>query len=289
MTPPTAGPEIHIHDPSGTTLLPHLLPLLPASLPLARRLQCQHHSAHTLVLASFPPTTTAAASPLSFTAAYCDRSRADETELWLFSTLEVRDSDAEAEAVLLALLRKVRTLTPHPAVLLVGALHERLFALLAARRLVLRDSGRCGKWVFRAGGEGPAAAVLPPGYRFGVVGAHNYGLVVRRSAVRRKEATLALLPSVAVVVADEAPVAWAFLGFDASLIALHVEDHHRRRGLAVALVRELAERVAEFGDDGWVHVDVQEGNAAGEAVCRSVGAREAWGVYWAWVDLEALA
>src|SRR5438046_1908561 len=83
--PPLPHPKIYTHDPSGTTLFPHLLPLLPATLPLVRRLQFHHRSRHTRVLASFPPA--AGLGPgleCRFTAAFCDRSRAAETEMWVF-------------------------------------------------------------------------------------------------------------------------------------------------------------------------------------------------------------
>src|ERR1700739_3477259 len=60
---PITHPKIYTHEPSGSTLLPHLLPLLPAALPLARRLQSHHRSPYSRVLATFPPHTPAPSPP----------------------------------------------------------------------------------------------------------------------------------------------------------------------------------------------------------------------------------
>ncbi|KAI9813116.1 MAG: hypothetical protein M1827_004336 [Pycnora praestabilis] len=85
---PLSLPEIHTHPASGHTILPLLLPFLPYSLALVRRLQFHGRTEHSHVLASFPPFTTTEL-PREFVVAYVDRSRATETECWLFSSLEI--------------------------------------------------------------------------------------------------------------------------------------------------------------------------------------------------------
>ncbi|KAL9602191.1 MAG: hypothetical protein Q9219_002055 [cf. Caloplaca sp. 3 TL-2023] len=118
-SPPPAPPlpRAYHHPAPLTTLVPHLLPLLPNSLPLLRLIQFHPQSPHARVYATFPPSTTppspvasssstttptetatdiklnppspAAPPPPSFAATYIDRSAAPETECWVFSTYEV--------------------------------------------------------------------------------------------------------------------------------------------------------------------------------------------------------
>ncbi|KAI4257822.1 MAG: hypothetical protein LQ352_001472, partial [Teloschistes flavicans] len=124
-------PQAYRHPSPLATLTPHLIPLLPNSLPLLRRIQFQpadstepspFPNAH--VFATFPPSTpspppparsdvappsaSAAAPPLDlknptsppfeFAAAWVDRSRAPETECWIFSTYEVWDGHGNFQA-----------------------------------------------------------------------------------------------------------------------------------------------------------------------------------------------
>ncbi|KAK5007480.1 hypothetical protein LTR28_005236 [Elasticomyces elasticus] len=95
--------------------------------------------------------------------------------------------------------------------------------------------------------------------------------------------------------APPAPVAWAFLGLDASLTTLHVEPEYRGRGLAKLVTLKLFsdEMDAFGGEEGavsqgkrWAHADVQEGNVASYRVMESVGARWSWETYWLKVDVD---
>lgn len=91
-----------IHPVSGESVLPILQQCLPYSLPLYRRLQFEHRSSFSYVLATFPPppqsndeaTNNGVKAPLEdqgtcFAIAFLDRSRRPETECWIFLSSEI--------------------------------------------------------------------------------------------------------------------------------------------------------------------------------------------------------
>ncbi|MCJ1404677.1 hypothetical protein MMC11_007903 [Xylographa trunciseda] len=152
MAPPSP-PEVHTHPSPRLTLLPHLLPLLPFSLPLVRRIQFHFQSPHAHVLSTIAPDTpppqspTPTSAPPPFAALYLDRSRAPETEGWLFSTLELPaslrpnsppHSETSQLPHLLALLRHIPSLplppsyppAQAPSLLLLGSVHRSVLQAL---------------------------------------------------------------------------------------------------------------------------------------------------------------
>ncbi|KAK3051694.1 hypothetical protein LTS18_012393 [Coniosporium uncinatum] len=97
--------------------------------------------------------------------------------------------------------------------------------------------------------------------------------------------------------ADGMPIAWAFLGPDASLSALHVEPKFRGKGLAKAVAVKLweegmgwfDENEARDGEEGWlVSSDVSPDNKESTGLCRSLSGEAGWEVYWLRVDLSRL-
>ncbi|MCJ1316604.1 hypothetical protein MMC15_001925 [Xylographa vitiligo] len=162
-------PTVYAHPSPRLTLLPHLLPLLPYTLPLVRRLQFHLQSPHAHVLSTLapdhPPSPPSAPSP-PFAALYLDRSRAPETECWLFSTLELPPSaphpDADPLPHLLALLAHVPRLplpaaypaTQPPSRLLLGAVHRSVLQTLAGAPI----APAAGKTVI----SGPGAPAASP-------------------------------------------------------------------------------------------------------------------------------
>ncbi|KAL6168237.1 hypothetical protein ACJQWK_05892 [Exserohilum turcicum] len=86
---------IYTHTPSSPALQQALKASLPYSINLVYRIQHVNQTPHAHVLATFPAssmtTTTAtdAIIPPCWAAAYLDQSKRPETELWLFSTLEL--------------------------------------------------------------------------------------------------------------------------------------------------------------------------------------------------------
>lgn len=148
-------------------------------------------------------------------------------------------------------------------------------------------------------------AVLPPGYRFGALRQpKDLQLAIDRTTIPRTVETLALLPSRAVFFENEPePVAWGFLGTDASLTSLHTEPHHRGKNLAVMLARELLRMQGKYfsardfesrGDVNIVdgsklgHADVADDNLGSRKVMEKAGGRPLWKVCWVEVELETL-
>ena len=88
MEDPAAAPPIYHHSPLHPSPLPALLKsVLPAGLPLYRRLQFPLRSGFEFILATFPATTQSL--PPTFAIAYCDRSRRPEGQCFILSSLEV--------------------------------------------------------------------------------------------------------------------------------------------------------------------------------------------------------
>ena len=108
----TADPPIVIytHPATGDSLTSALHGFLPHSLPLLRRIQFRHRSPHRTLLASFAPSAPRlptlpngtperqrqsgtvekdAPTPRPFVVAFVDRSRAPETECWIFTSFEL--------------------------------------------------------------------------------------------------------------------------------------------------------------------------------------------------------
>lgn len=178
-TTPTSPPKIYTHPSPRETLLPHLLPLLPYTLPLVRRIQFHFQSPYAQVLSTIAPGTPPPAesgipqadhpngNPTTpthpFLITYLDRSRAPETECWLFS-IELPSeyslpsptsppspsnpscpspSHSIALSQLLALLAHMKTLplppgfpASHPRnLVLVGSIHLRVLELLKGEKV----------------------------------------------------------------------------------------------------------------------------------------------------------
>ncbi|THY09968.1 hypothetical protein D6D03_00094 [Aureobasidium pullulans] len=136
-------------------------------------------------------------------------------------------------------------------VVLLGAVHSSTVAIL--KRLGLLDSSFVGsdmpyqKYIFDLRND-VVPRSLPPGFAYGKVDPKDYGLVKSRTQIPRQDRTLRKLPSVAIYHEQgestaSTPIAWGFLGLDASLTTLHVEKDYRGLGLAKSLSLKL------FSDD----------------------------------------
>ncbi|KAI9720416.1 MAG: hypothetical protein M1812_002922 [Candelaria pacifica] len=314
--------KTYLHDPSGTTTLPLLRPLLPATLPLVRRIQFNHRSPHSHILASFPPSTTTL--PQCYTVAFCDRSRAPETEMWVFCSIELFSSSAtppyspqfaieqqqsnECTTQLISLFQELRTLGAPPTTdpdidaseVLIGSLHERTFRLLQNHEpgdYIKINHGPYKKYIFNTQTNPPSTKPLPPDFTFAPLRPEHFALVLSRTSIPRRERTLLLCPSMGIFPSPststtsntptEPPVAWAFLSPDGSLASLHCEEPYQGQGLAKAVTSKLFEiGITSFASDGLTHADVDTENLASQGVCRALGARKGWEVYWTRIDLE---
>lgn len=192
----------------------------------------------------------------------------------------------------------------YPSILLLGAAHQLPVRILEQANLIRTEWPGIGipylKYIFRLS-DLPPPHELPQGLRWGEVRSQDCTLVQTRSAIPRTMDTIMRMPSVAVFSSSpndvdgsgggEEPVAWAFMGLDGSLTALHVEAGFRGRGLAKAVVGRLfREHLGVFGEveleeEGWAHSDVAVENWESRGVAKSLGGTEGWEVFWVRVDL----
>ncbi|KAF2146631.1 uncharacterized protein K452DRAFT_262587 [Aplosporella prunicola CBS 121167] len=134
---------------------------------------------------------------------------------------------------------------------------------------------------------------LPDSLRWGALREEDFALVRSRTAIPRTNRTLRSLPSAAIFPVEPAtaPIAWAFLGVDGSLVSLHVEPGYRGCGLAKTVARKLLRQGnMAFGDAPVVdfHADVALENKESHSVCRSLGGKQHWEVYWVRIDLTRI-
>jgi GNAT superfamily N-acetyltransferase len=260
-------------------------------------------------------------APKCFAAAFVDRSRRPETECFLFLSSEVPNRCSEncqsCQSALLALIRHIKTLPfpdsvhtnitstsqqylthlANPNIILIGGIHAFPANLLRSADLI--DTSHPGleytyiKYLFRTSTL-PAPSDLPDGLCWERVIPSDFELVRSRTAIPRQDATLALLPSMAIhsIAPDSEtslPIAWTFLGVDASLTSLHVEPEWRGKGLAKKLASKIfGDRVVFNGEgeeDMWAHADVAVDNLQSQGVCKSLGGEQWWTVYWIRLDL----
>lgn len=138
----SALPTFSYHPDSFETIISQLVPHLPHSLPLIRRLQFRTSSSSAHVFSTVAPYAPAI-PPLPFAATYVDRLRAPETECWIFSTFEqpaCSEDPAEARARVLSLLYAIATLDDNDVekrtkgrspLMVLGTLNKELITLLA--------------------------------------------------------------------------------------------------------------------------------------------------------------
>jgi ribosomal protein S18 acetylase RimI-like enzyme len=150
------------------------------------------------------------------------------------------------------------------------------------------------------------APSLAPGLKYSKVDPKDFELVKSRTQIPRQDRTLRKLPSVAIYPADTSsttpqPIAWGFLGLDASLTTLHVESAYRGHGLAKSLSLKLfSEEMKTYyqhdptaTENGtpvearYAHADVATDNKASQGVCESLGGKCYFEVFWIRVDLLA--
>ena len=191
----------------------------------------------------------------------------------------------------------------NPSVVLLGAVSGLVrqilnWVLLAPKRYAAGEFPY-EKYLFSIEAVPTSNGALSDDLRWGTVRERDLALVKSRSSIPRQNGTLRLLPSLAIfpnavpTKLEPGPIAWAFLGLDASLSALWVEPPYRGRGLAkklsAKLMREgLGSVFDTSGEDGggFAHTDTSSDNAESNSVFKSLGGRQAWTVYWIRVDLD---
>ncbi|KAF2719910.1 hypothetical protein K431DRAFT_304729 [Polychaeton citri CBS 116435] len=188
-----------------------------------------------------------------------------------------------------------------PHIMLWGAVHEKTYARIDALGVLSSKWQSCREpnytFMFLIA-DLPAIRGLPEGMHWGEVQRKHFALIKSRTQIARQDRTLAVLPSVAVYLkGKEEPIAWAFVGLDGSETTLHVEKEFRGKGLAKAVATKLfSEKMDRFFEDDkargvtrMAHANVINGNEQSVGVCKSVGGRSDWNVYWLRIDLEKVA
>lgn len=190
-------PQLFDRSGDGDMLIGALSKYLPYSLPLLRRLQFMHfaggRTSNSHMLTSFDGDDLGRC----FVVAYLDFSRGPETEMWLFSSIELSDrSPMEVEICgkqLLALLSRVwklektyQALRETPGVLLIGSLHDRVLQLYQARRLILEMTPPNSKFIFEKDKLAKPRS-LPANLQWTTVQQEDISMILSKTDVPRKE------------------------------------------------------------------------------------------------------
>lgn len=283
---------------------------LPQALSLQRRLHFMRFpggsTEHSHVLFCTDPEKPwgAGDAPRHFAAAYLDFSRAPETPMWLYSTLEEDSTLSEAEVqevldLVYAILRHVKAeAARYPGKLhrengvMIGGLHEGTRQLLLARGITTETYyNPHDKWLFQVS-ELPTGLKSPlaDDMKWDTVRREDCDLIVSSTKVPKAERTLLTLPSTVLRLGDGTPISWGFLGVDGTLSTLHCEVPWRGRGIAKAVaIKTIQEHSKDFADDGWASADVHPDNLQSQGVCRSIGGKKAWRNAWTVVDYASIA
>ncbi|KAI1734470.1 hypothetical protein F4680DRAFT_462357 [Xylaria scruposa] len=328
------APKVSVYTTPPSALVEFLTrpPHLPHALPLARRMRfttfpggITEHArilwASEVSLDEYLAGAQNAEDARPFAAAYLDFSRGPETELWIYSSLEIRsgpsggerageeeeDKERDEIACAVALLREVKRLqdlyfTPGSdrardrefPTILVGNLDEVLRERLLGAGMAIFSTGLYDKFIFKVddlpvvklpevlGGDGGARRLVWDRLR-----PEDIPYAISQSKIPRKERTVKLLPSTALYLDDGTPIAWAFLGPDSSLSGLHCEEAYRGKGIAKAVaVKVLQDHLKDYSDDGHGWADVAPDNIQSQGVCRSLNGQVKWQISWSRLNLD---
>lgn len=135
----------------------------------------------------------------SFIVAYLDYSRGPETEMWLFSSLEVgQDTEEEvstSESQLVALFRQAGEIEKQsnmprstPGVVLLGSVHEKILEVLHRKQLIEIATGEPYlKYVFDTHSFPPCKPLPSADLSWGSIRSQDLPLVLSRTSIPRKE------------------------------------------------------------------------------------------------------
>ncbi|KXS99564.1 hypothetical protein AC578_2219 [Pseudocercospora eumusae] len=181
-------------------------------------------------------------------------------------------------------------------IILCGAVHESTTKILEGLGLVKNVFDAAPglvpnhTYVFDVS-ELPEPKQLPEGLRWGELRYEHFATVRARTQIPRQDKTLADLPNLAIYDVEKGvPIAWVFVGIDASLTTLHVEEEWRGKGLAKMIALKLwREKMDRFWEDGVpkvAHDYVIRGNAASVATSESLGGRHIGDTFWVRLDMS---
>ncbi|TGO26856.1 hypothetical protein BPAE_0052g00470 [Botrytis paeoniae] len=309
---------IHPQETISETLIPCLYEHLPYSNPIYSRMLAPHNtpSRHCLFAATFPPH---APIPDLYTIIFSDRSRKNESQIWVFNPLITPSYEqplSNEHASLLSTHLKLALVflkntdipdapgLPFDPILKFACLHEVITNSLTSLSSQTSTSTPISAplipyhthWNLYLIPTAPSPNLTPPQPPASLitsrVPASHLNLVISTSTIPREPSTLLAQPSLCLLTPESEMVAWAFIGIDGTLATLYVLPSHRGLGLATYVARELIRRfgLGEFSDlgfngsSGFVHSDVKEGNAGSEGVMRALGGKRSWESSYLWID-----
>lgn len=263
---------------SASSLIPFLIPFLPSSIPLLRRLQNPRRSPSSLILSTFSPFSPV---PEIFIAAFVDQSCTITVQSWFYCSLEAVSLEkgrlgGETEEIVKSQMRELlQYIKYHPPVpqflsptlinnpgdkapeynnLRIGSLHLMLVdAVEAISKAPMWISDVWSKHIFRGtlAMEELDEKLLPCGVQYGTLKPEDIRLVVEASPYPRTAQSMGPLKNAAIFTTsssgDLVPVAWCFIALDGSLEAWHVEEPWRKKGLGLAVARRLLEVMRRDG------------------------------------------
>ncbi|KAI5837441.1 hypothetical protein DFP73DRAFT_601011 [Morchella snyderi] len=288
----------------SSTITPSLLSHHPYSLPLLGRLENPQRSSSSLILATFPESSS---SPYGlFTAAYIDQSRRGESQAWFFCSageLELK----VARRQMSDMLSYIKSCQPGPTqdrdedkeqgLLVIASLNSLLVNVVQDICTAggVRLSQEFMKYLFHHSPPPPPPSQIVGGLEFGELRPEDMGRVIATSSIRRHKDTLLLLKNAALFKVTEdkrIPIAWAFIGFDGSLATWWVEEGWRARGCGTAVARKVMQHWRNGSKEGnlalWGHADVVVDNWTSRRGMVGLGGVEGWIVRWLYVDLNGL-
>ena len=311
----------YVHEQSAAlqTFLPILHHHLPQSNPLYNRLQAPHNiaSRRCLFAATFPPPAPGSASsvPEFFTILFSDRSRHNESQIWIFNPiirhpgpLPQLQQDALSSHLLSAILFLKKTSIPDApgwpfsSLLRFASLHEAMTKSMEQIAKPIDAMPRVTSWNTWITCTTPFSSStrekrrLPDGFQVGRITEDQLGIVLATSTIKRQSSTYLILPSVGLFNVEGLLVAWGFIGIDGSLATLYVLPEYRGRGLASYVAEELLRKLNEGdfknmgydGTSGWVQSDVKDGNEGSERVMKALGGKILWTSNYVWIDSDKL-
>lgn len=137
---------------------------------------------------------------------------------------------------------------------------------------------------------------LPHGLVWSSVQEKDMRKILASTTIPRTARTLMELPSVAVRRGEGELVAWAFLGLDASLTSLHVDENLRGSGmgkkvaqLAFGLLPDATGFPGIQDGEEWCHGDTEWSNLGSIGVMRGLGGEFGWNCHWVSLDLRKVS
>lgn len=310
-----AQDSVQFYRYSQEAALAVFLPLLEPHFPISNgtynriRSPVNLPSRHCLFAATFPPDT--AYIPNDYTVLFADRSRHDESQIWMFNPLNnspVPLSHPQKELLNTHVLASILFLKdisipeapgwPFKSILKFSCIHQNLaneFVAIGEAKDAIPRHTEWNLWVIQTQSiDSISTRPLPDNYSIGRVPASQIDIVISTSSIPRQASTYLQLPSVGVLNPEGLLVAWGFTGPDGSFATLFVLPKYRGLGLAKIVTVKLLGylHAGEYKDlgfnrsTGWAHSNVYKGNEASEAVMKSVNGRCVAKTSYIWIDSE---